>query len=63
MQEGLKETAANTRSGQADDNAHDRSLILACLRLTPEERLLRLTQAHEWRAIIRKARPYELRER
>jgi len=55
--------AASKEPGQATADAHDRSLILLCLRLTPEERLKRLAQAHEWRAIIRKARPYELRER
>jgi hypothetical protein len=42
---------------------HDRRLILACLTLTADERLLRLAQAHEFRALIREARPYELRER
>jgi hypothetical protein len=42
---------------------HDRRLILACLRLTPTERLLRLEQAHEFRVLIRDAQPYELRER
>ena len=44
-------------------DAHDRRLILACLALTPEQRVLRLAQAHELRALIREARPYELRER
>ena len=51
------------RPEEATCDAHDRRLILASLRLTPEERLLRLTQAHEFRAVIREARPYELRER
>lgn len=50
-------------SGETAGDAHDRSLILFCLRLTPEERLLRLAQAHEFRLAIRAARPYELRER
>jgi len=54
---------ASKEPGQATGDAHDRSLILLCLQLTPEQRLQRLAQAHEWRAIIRKARPYELRER
>ena len=62
MQERSKE-ATHLSSDAVSHDPHDRSLILLCLRLTPEERLLRLTQAHEWRAIIRKARPYELRER
>lgn len=50
-------------SSEPDADAHDRRLILASLRLTPEERLARLAQAHEFRALIRAARPYELRER
>ena len=53
----------NGASAAAAGDSHDRSLILACLRLTPEERVLRLTQAHEFRLMIRAARPYELRER
>jgi hypothetical protein len=48
---------------EPDPDAHDRRLILACLRLTPDERLQRLAQAHEFRALIRAAWPYELRER
>jgi len=62
MEEESKKATAN-RPDAVEDDSHDRSLILLCLRLTPEERLKRLAQAHEWRAIIRKARPYELRER
>lgn len=62
MAEGSN-TLTNGASAAAADDSPDRSLILACLRLTPDERLMRLTQAHEFRAIIREARPYELRER
>lgn len=62
MAEGSN-TLTNGASAAAADDSHDRSLILACLRLTPEERLLRLMQAHEFRLVIRAARPYELRER
>jgi hypothetical protein len=47
----------------ADSDPHDLALIRGCLRLTPEERLLRLEQAHEFRAAVREAQPYELRER
>ncbi len=50
-------------SAEVAPDTRDRSLILACLRLTPDERVLRLTQAHEFRAVIREARPFELRER
>jgi hypothetical protein len=42
---------------------HDRRLILASLKLTPEERLLRLEHAHALRVLIRDAQPYELLER
>lgn len=55
--------AVEPAPSEPDPDAHDRRLILACLRLTPDERLQRLAQAHEFRALIRAAWPYELRER
>jgi len=56
-------TDARQRETPESPDPHDLRLIRACLQLTPEERLLRLQQAHEFRAVIREARPYELRER
>jgi hypothetical protein len=51
-------------SGSTDlTDPDDRRRILACLKLTPEERLMRVQQAHEFFALIREAQPLWLRER
>lgn len=44
-------------------DAHDLSLILVCLSLTPEQRLARLAAAHAFRTVLREVQPFELRER
>lgn len=55
--------AAPQASAHESLDLHDLSLIRLCLSLTPEQRLERLAAAHVFRAVLRAARPFELRER